>query len=145
MPSARQVLGWKVGLSLLFVLPLLLLPLSYFPDIEIPEYDAVSLIFIRLLGGAFAALLVVEAWGCFDRSSLRAAVIAALAETLIAAGWLWHFVFYGYLSNWPVLGKILILAAATLATAFALLLLISGSGTVFVRPGTTAGDGPSQP
>jgi 3-hydroxyacyl-CoA dehydrogenase len=28
-------------------------------------------------------------------------------------------VFYGYLSNWPVLGKIVILVAATLATAFA--------------------------
>ena len=44
MPHVRQVLGWKVGLSLLFVLPLLFLPLAYFPDIEIPEYDAVALI-----------------------------------------------------------------------------------------------------
>jgi hypothetical protein len=135
MPSARQVLAWKVGLSLLFVLPLLFLPLSYFPDIEIPEYDAVSLIFIRLLGGAFAALLVVETWGCLDTSSLRAAVVAALAETLIAAIWLWHFVFYGYLSNWPALGKILILGAATVATAFALLLLVCGTGALFGRSG----------
>jgi hypothetical protein len=88
---------------------------------------------------------VVEAWGCFDRSSLRAAVVAALAETTLSAAWLWHFVFYGYLSNWPVLGKILVLGAATLATAFALLLLITGSGTLLARPTAPPADGPSLP
>jgi len=133
MPNARQVLFWKIGLSLLFVLPLLFLPLSYFPDIEIPEYDAVSLIFIRLLGGAYAALLLAELWGCLDATSLRGALVAAIAETALAALWLWHFVFYGYLSNWPLLGKIVVLAAATLSTAFAILLLATGSGALLSR------------
>jgi hypothetical protein len=133
MPAVRQVLAWKIGLSLLFVVPLLFLPLAYFPDIEIPEYDAVALIFIRLLGGAYLALLVVETWGFFDDSSLRGAIVAAIAETAVAAFWLWHFVFYGYLSNWPVLGKIVVLVAATLATAFALLFVVLGSGVLFTR------------
>jgi hypothetical protein len=143
MPHVRQVLGWKVGLSLLFVLPLLLLPLSYFPDLEIPEYDAVSLIFIRLLGGAYLALMIVEGLAVLDSSSLRAGVVAAVAETALGALWLWHFVFYGYLSNWPLLGKIVVLMAATLATAFAVLLLVTGSGTLFSRrPSASIAEGP---
>lgn len=145
MPSARQVLAWKIGLSLLFTLPLLFLPLSYFPDVEIPDYDAASLIFLRLLGAAYAALLVVEAWGCFDAGSLRAAVIAAIAETSFAALWVWHFVFYGYLSNWPVLGKVLLLGAGGLASLFALLLLVCGSGALLGRAGTTPVSPPSTP
>ena len=137
MPTVRRVLGWKIPFSALMALPLLFLPLRYFPDLQIPEYDQVSLIFIRLLGASRAALLVVQVWGFFDHHALRGAVVSAIAETLLVAMTIWHFVFYGTVQNWPVLGKALLLVEGGLAALFALLLTVTGIGTLFGDAGAT--------
>ena len=101
MPTIRQVLVVKLVVSVFGVIILVFLPLSVLPWLlGVPEYDASSLMFIRLLGMSSAALVVVEGVGCLDRSSLRAAIIAALCETIGIALVVWHFVFYGYLATW---------------------------------------------
>jgi hypothetical protein len=126
MPTIRQVLAAKIVVSLLAVIILVFLPLTVLPWLGLPEYDAPSLIIIRLLGTALAALAVVEALGCLDRSSLRAAVIAALSEMIGVALVVWHFMFYGYLATWPIAGKISVMAGGGLAILFALLILLTG-------------------
>lgn len=131
MPSVRQVLGWKIVASALVALPLLFLPLRMFPDLQVPEYDNASIVFIRSLGAALAALLAVEVWGWIERRSLRAGVIAALAESVFMAMTIWHFIFYGTLQSWPTLGKGLLLGLGGAATAFAVLLLVTGLGSLF--------------
>lgn len=126
MPTIRYVLAGKIAISLLVAFFLVFLPLSALPWLGLPEYDAPSLMFIRLLGVSSVALAVVEAWGCFDRSSLRAAIIAALGEMVGIALVLWHFVFYGYLATWPITGKIVVMAVGVLAIVFAFLILLTG-------------------
>jgi hypothetical protein len=126
MPTIRQVLAAKIVVSLLAVIILIFLPLSVLPWLGLPEYDAPALMFIRLLGAAYAALIVVETLGCLDRSSLRGAIIAALCEMVGIALVLWHFVFYGYLATWPITGKISVMGGAALAIVFALLILLTG-------------------
>ena len=84
-----------------------------------------------------AALLVVQVWGFFDHHALRGAVVSAIAETLLVAMTIWHFVFYGTVQNWPVLGKALLLVEGGLAALFALLLTVTGIGTLFGDAGAT--------
>lgn len=127
MPTIRQVLAAKIVVSLLAAVILIFLPLSVLPWLlGVPEYDASSLMFIRLLGMACVALAVVETLGCFDRSSLRAAIIAALSEMIGIALVVWHFVFYGYLATWQIRGKISVMVGGALAIMFALLILLTG-------------------
>lgn len=138
MPSVRQVLGWKILVTAIVALPLAFLPLRMFPDIQIPEYDQVSIVFIRSLGAALGALLVVQLWGWIEKRSLRAGVIAALAESVLMAMAMWHFIFYGYLQSWPTLGKGLLLGLGSLYALFAVLLLVTGLGSLFGDDETNA-------
>jgi len=131
MPTVRRVLAWKIPFSIVFLLPLVFLPLSAFPDIQIPEYDKVSMVFIRLLGAALTALVITQIWGVIDQRALRGAVVSAIAETTLVAMAVWHFVFYGYLQSWPIVGKAILLAMGTLAALFAVLLLVTGIGSLF--------------
>ncbi len=133
MPDVGRVLAWKVGLSLVVALALLFFPFSYLPWLGLPEYDTASLIFVRALGGTCLALVVVEAWGWIEASSRRAAVVAALAETTIVALLAWHFVFYGYLATWPVLGKVAVSATGGVASLLAVLFVATGWGVLVGR------------
>ncbi len=143
MPTVRRVLAWKIPFSILFLLPLVFLPLSAFPDIQIPEYDKVSMVFIRLLGAALVALVVTQIWGVIDPRALRGAVVSAIAETALTAMAIWHFVFYGYLQSWPIIGKGILLAMGALAALFAVLLLVTGIGSLFGDDEPAAPAGPS--
>ena len=133
MPTIRQVLATKVALTLLVSLALVFLPLSALPWLGLPEYDAPTLMFVRLLGVSAAALAVVEVWGCLDAASLRAAILAALAQTVGVALVVWHFVFYGYLATWPVLGKLVVMGVGTVAVAFVVMVLVTGAGRLAGR------------
>ena len=146
MPTVRRVLAWKIPFSVLFLVPLVLLPLRAFPDLQIPEYDRVAMVFIRLLGASLVALVITQLWGVIDPRALRGAVISAIAETALVAMAIWHFVFYGYLQSWPLVGKAILLGMGTLAALFAVLLLVTGVGSLFgddepAAPGPAAGGG----
>lgn len=153
MPTVRRVLAWKIPFSILFLVPLVFLPLRAFPDLQIPEYDRVAMVFIRLLGASLVALVITQIWGVIDPRALRGAVISAIAETALVAMAIWHFVFYGYLQSWPLVGKAILLGMGTLAALFAVLLLVTGVGSLFgddepAAPAPTAGgarSGESEP
>jgi hypothetical protein len=147
MPTIRQVLATKVALTLLVSLGLVFLPLTALPWLGLPAYDPPTLMFVRLLGVSAAALAVVEAFGCPARSSLRAAIVAALAQTVGISLVVWHFVFYGYLATWPVLGKMVVIGGGGVAILFVVLILLTGTGRLVGRaaPDDTATPGAVRP
>ena len=141
MPSIRQILVWKIVLSTIVALLLVFVPFTDLPWLQVPEYDPASAIFIRLLGLAYLALAIVQAWGCVDSSSGRAAVIAALAETLGVALLVWHFIFYGYLATWPIVGKAIVSVVGVVASLFALLIALTGYRLLLGAPPSDGASG----
>src|SRR3954454_15471499 len=109
MTWLRKVLAVKIVLALLFwILPLLLLPAGFFPELGIPTWTPAAKVFLRLLGAAYLAIAIVETWGFFDPARRPSAVLAGLASSAGASFVLWHDIFYGELWNWAVLGKALV-------------------------------------
>ena len=132
MPTLRQVLGAKVIFSFFFLcLPLLFLPLSGFQLMGFPTYAPPAEFFIRLLGATYFALVVTQAWSSFDPARRKGGLIAAMTECLATTLVLWHFVFYGYLETWRVVGKMVVMAGGFLTLAFLLLLLLTGYRALF--------------
>ncbi|MEO2168464.1 MAG: hypothetical protein ABGY42_10165 [bacterium] len=132
MPSLRQLLAAKAVLSFFTLcLPLLFLPLSGFQLLGFPVYDQPAAFFIRLLGATYFSLVVVEGWSAFDPPRRKGGLIAALAECIATTLVLWHFVFYGYLGTWRILGKLIVLGAGVLTLVFFVLLLATGYRALF--------------
>lgn len=135
MTWLRKVLAVKIVLSVLFwILPLLLLPAGFFPELGIPTWTPAAKVFLRLLGAAYLAIAIVEAWGFLDPARRASAVAAGLASSAGATIVLWHDIFYGELWNWAVLGKVLVSIWLVLHTAFTLALLATGLPTLLGRP-----------
>jgi len=119
MPMLRKVLGAKIVLSLvLWVLPLLFLPAGLFPELGIPTWTPAATIFVRLLGMAYLAIVVVEVWSWLSPARHPSGVVAGLVSSAGASIVLWHYVFYGELYNWEVLGKLLITSWLVLHLVF---------------------------
>ncbi len=121
MSLLRKVLGAKIVLSfLLWVLPLLFLPAGLFPELGIPTWTPAATIFVRLLGTAYLAIVVVEAWSWLAPHRHPTGIVAGLVSSAGASLVLWHYVFYGELYNWEVLGKLLITSWLVLHLIFTL-------------------------
>jgi hypothetical protein len=135
MTWVRKVLAVKIALSLLFwILPLLLLPAGFFPELGIPTWTPAAKVFLRLLGAAYLAIAIVEAWGFVDPNRRAPAVLAGLASSAGASIVLWHDIFYGELWNWAVLGKVLVSVWLVLHVVFTVALLATGLPTLLGRP-----------
>lgn len=138
MPSLRQVLAAKAGLTFLTLcLPLLFMPLSGFQLLGFPEYDQPAAFFIRLLGATYFSLVVVQAWSAFDPPRRKGGIIAALTECITTTLVLWHFVFYGYLETWRLVGKGIVIGAGVLTIGFFILLLATGYRALFESADST--------
>jgi hypothetical protein len=143
MSMLRKVLGVKIVLSLvLWVLPLLFLPAGLFPEIGIPTWTPAATIFVRLLGAAYLAILVVEVWSWPAPQRHPAGVVAGLVSSAGASIVLWHYVFYGELYNWEVLGKILITSWLVLHLLFTIALALLAVPLLRAAEGTTARTAP---
>lgn len=57
----------------------------------------------------------------------------ALAQTIGVALVVWHFVFYGYLATWPVLGKLVVMGVGSVAVVFVVMILVTGAGRLAGR------------
>src|SRR3982751_3132081 len=98
MTWLRKVLAVKIVLLMLFwILPLLLLPAGLFPELGIPTWTPAANVFLRLLGAAYLAIVVVEIWGFLDVAHRPSAVLAGIASSAGASFVLWHDIFYGEL------------------------------------------------
>lgn len=125
MSMLRKVLGAKIVLSLvLWVLPLLFLPEGLFPELGIPTWTPAATIFVRLLGAAYLAILVIEVWSWMVPHERPAGIVCGIVSSIGASMILWHYVFYGELYNWEVLGKLVITSWLVLQILFALVLSI---------------------
>jgi len=134
MTWLRKILAVKIALSFVFwILPLLLLPAGFFPELGIPTWTPAAKVFLRLLGAAYLAIAIVETWGFFDAARRPGAVLAGLASSAGASIVLWHDIFYGELWNWAVLGKVLVSIWLVLHGVFTVALLVTGIPTMLGR------------
>jgi len=125
MPMLRKVLGLKIVVSLvLWVLPLLFLPEGLFPELGIPTWTPAATIFVRLLGAAYLAILAVEIWSFLAPHERAPGIVTGIVSSFGASIILWHYVFYGELYNWEVLGKLVITSWLVLHALFAIALSI---------------------
>lgn len=132
MPSLRKVMAAKVVLSFFMLcLPLLFLPESAFEMLGFPVYNTPAAFFIRLLGATYFALNITQAWAAFDPPRRKGGLISALTECIATTLVLWHFVFYGYLETWRILGKMIVIGAGGVTLVFFLLLLVTGYRSLF--------------
>jgi hypothetical protein len=125
MPMLRKVLGFKIVVSLLlWVLPLLFLPEGLFPELGIPTWTPAATIFVRLLGAAYLAILTIEVWSFMAPHERPAGIVTGIISSGGASMILWHYVFYGELYNWEVLGKLVITSWLVLQVVFAVVLTV---------------------
>lgn len=125
MSWLRRVLAFKIVLSLvLWVLPLLFLPQGLFPELGIPTWTPAATIFVRLLGAAYLAIVVAEVASFIEPQTHRAGVVSGLVSSVGATVVLWHYIFYGELYNWEVVGKVLMTSWLVLHMVFTVALAV---------------------
>jgi len=139
MSRLQIVLGVK-GAFAIFVLalPMLFLPLEAFQFLDIPEFSAPALFFIRLCGAMILSVATFQLWVCVDLSHRKGGVVGTLVECVTTLGFLWHYFFYGYMATWPVFGKLLVMGFALAQFAFLVAIVVTGWEAIFSRGGGEA-------
>lgn len=142
MPRLQTVLAAKGAFAIVVLgLPLLFLPLEGFQLLDIPEFSGPSLLFIRLCGALVITVATFQLWGAFDPSHARGTVIGTVVECVLTLMLVWHFVFYGDLATWPILGKMIVVGLGLAQLAFFASILGAGWGALLGRS-TQAGSEP---
>ena len=137
MTWLRKVLLIKAVATILFwVLPLLFLPAGLFPDLGIPTWTPAANVFLRLLGGAYLAISLVEIWGFIDSVHRRSAVLLGIVSSVVTSVVLCRDIFYGELWNWGIFGWALMLMWLLSYTLFAVALTVTGLSTLLGRAET---------
>ena len=125
--AVRFVLAIKIAATvLLWAAPALLLPRTWFPIVGIPEPSEAHVVFVRLLGAAYVALLTgyVLAWRGPARHPdmiLVGAVsngLAALIILRVGSG--------GGFESWSALGVTYMWGSAIVAAALSIALVVTG-------------------
>ncbi len=123
----RQVLGVKIVATLtLWALPLLLLPSPWFPTFGIPEPTLESIVFARLLGAAYVAL--VSGYALAWRAPARhpGAILVGIVSNGLAALVIVSVGAHGGFATWPLLGAVYIWGSALLTAGLAAALVKTG-------------------
>jgi hypothetical protein len=124
----QQVVLAKIVITvLLWSGPLLLFPLSWLAGLGFPQPEA-FLVFYRLLGAAYAALLVAYIYGLFNimgGGSPGSTVVLGLVSNGLAAMILGIFGFQGAWSAWGFWAWLYMWGSLALTAALALALFIS--------------------
>ncbi len=125
--ALRRVLAAKILLTLtLWAGPALLLPAPWFPLFGIPEPPLAQLVFIRLLGAAYVALVVgyALAW----RSPVRhpGAVLVGIVSNGLASLVILSVGSAGGFATWTVLGCAYIWGSAIVTAGLATALAVTG-------------------
>lgn len=125
--ALRRVLAMKIVMTLgLWAAPALLLPVEWFPVFGIPEPPPAHVVFVRLLGAAYVALVVAYAlaWQAPVRhpgAILVGAVSNGLASiVIISVG------ARGGFATWNALGALYIWGSAAITAALATALVVTG-------------------
>ncbi len=124
--SLRQVLAVKIlATLLLWAGPALLLPPPWFAPLGIPE-PAAHLVFVRLLGAAYLALVVGYALAWRAPARHPGAVLAGVVSNGLAALVIVRVGIQGGLASWHGLGAFYIWGSAALTAALCAALLVTG-------------------
>lgn len=101
----RQVLAAKIVLTLaVWALPALLLPPAWFAHLGIPEPPLAQLVFVRLLGAAYVALVVGYALAWRTPARHPGAVLVGIVSNGLAAIVIVRVGASGGFSTWTALG-----------------------------------------
>jgi hypothetical protein len=106
--------------------PALLLPPPWFPLFGIPEPPATQLIFVRLLGAAYLALVVGYALAWHAPARHPGIVLVGIVSNGLAALVIASVGTGGGFASWPVLGTLYIWGSAVITAALAAALVVTG-------------------
>jgi hypothetical protein len=117
------VLAIKIVVTLaVWALPALLLPPSWFATLGIPEPPLEQLVFLRLLGAAYLALVVGYALAWRAPARHPGAVVVGIVSNGLAALVILSVGASGGLDTWTMLGNLYIWTSAVLAAGLAVAL-----------------------
>lgn len=128
LPLKQLLLANAAIVLVAVVIPCVFLPATAFAwvGLDLGE-SAAALLFVRALGAASTALVVLFALPVVQPASMGAARIAALADNIASAAVLWTMTFRGSLAALPVRGKAGVIVIAAAASLMAVLLLLARS------------------
>jgi len=125
--TIRRVLAVKILATLaVWALPALFLPPAWFPMFGIPEPPLAQLVFVRLLGAAYVALVAGYslAWRAPARHPGMIAV--GIVSNALAAFVILSVGADGAFASWSALGVVYIWGSALLAIGLAVALAVTG-------------------
>jgi hypothetical protein len=126
-PALRRVLAAKILLTLgLWAGPALLFPAPWFPFVGIPEPPLAHLVFVRLLGAAYVALVTGYALAWRAPARHPGAILVGIVSNGLAALVILSVGSAGGFETWNVLGAVYIWGSALVAAALAGALAVTG-------------------
>jgi hypothetical protein len=125
--ALRRVLAVKILATLaLWAAPALLLPPPWFAMFGIPEPPAEHLIFVRLLGAAYLALVVGYALAWRAPARHPGAILVGIVSNGLAALVIVSVGAGGGFASWHALGALYIWGSAAVTAALAAALIVTG-------------------
>jgi len=126
-PALRRVLGAKILLTLvLWAAPALLFPVPWFPRFGIPEPPLAQLVFVRLLGAAYVALVTGYALAWRAPARHPGAILVGIVSNALAALVILSVGSAGGFASWSALGATYIWGSGFVAAALAGALAVTG-------------------
>ena len=126
-PSVRRVLAAKIIVTVvMWAGPALLLPPPWFPVFGIPEPPLSHLVFVRLLGAAYVALIVGYWLAWRTPSRHPGAILVGIVSNGLAALVILSVGASGGYETWSLLGKLYIWLSALAAASIAIALAMTG-------------------
>jgi hypothetical protein len=126
MKPLARVLKLKIVITaLLWCIPLLALPQSCFVALGLPASE--PMVFVRLLGAAYLALLVGYSFGLVQirkGQEPTGVVWTGVASNGLASAILFFYGIAGAWSTWSLLGQVYLLASALATLCITVLLLL---------------------
>lgn len=123
----RRVLAVKIVVTLgVWALPALLLPPPWFPVFGIPEPPLAHLIFVRLLGAAYTALVVGYALAWRTPARHPGAILVGIVSNGLASLVIVSVGAAGGYATWSLLGSIYIWGSAVLTAGLTVALAMTG-------------------
>lgn len=125
-PLLRSVLAAKIVITVVvWAAPALLMPPPWFPVLGIPEPPLSHLVFVRLLGAAYVALVAGYALAWRAPARHPSAILVGIVSNGLAAVVILSVGASGGFETWSALGSLYIWMSALLAAAIAVALAMT--------------------
>ena len=125
--ALKRVLAAKIVLTLaLWAGPALLLPAPWFPIVGVPEPPLAHLVFVRLLGAAYVALIVAYTLAWRAPARHPGAIVVGTVSNALAALVILSVGSSGGFDTWGTLGKAYIWGSCLVAASLAVALAVTG-------------------